>query len=91
MSALDPMLAGVAAAAADLGRAPEELALGWIRARPGLAGVVVGVEGTDHLRRLVEVLAGPTLAPEELAVLAALPLPPADAVDPRSWGAAAPR
>lgn len=83
--ALESALAAFAAIADDLGRAPEELALGWVRARSSLAGVVVGVGGSAHLRALVSILAGPPLGSEELAVLAAMPLPPADAVDPRCW------
>lgn len=89
--ALDAALAEFATVAALLDRTPEELALGWVRSRPGVSGVVVGVEGVGHLRRLAQVLAGPVLAPEELAVLTALPLPTGDAVDPRGWTAASPR
>jgi aryl-alcohol dehydrogenase-like predicted oxidoreductase len=83
--ALDGALAAVAAAARTLGRDADELALGWVRARPGIDGLVVGVEDVDQLRRLVAHLEAPMLTGEELDVLGTLELPVDLPVDPRTW------
>jgi len=83
--ALDAPLRAFAEAAGRLGRDADLLAVGWVRARPGVEGVVVGVEDPTQLRRLAAHLEGPMLDGEELDVLARLEPPDAAAVDPRSW------
>jgi aryl-alcohol dehydrogenase-like predicted oxidoreductase len=82
---LDAALDLVVATAARLGRTPLALALGWVRARPGVKGVVLGAETPAQLRTLAAVHAEPALDDEERSVLADLPLPAGLPVDPRAW------
>ena len=88
---LDAALWSFARTASELGRAPVDLALGWVRARPGVAAVVLGAEDAHQLRRLTQVIAAPALDSEELSVLEAVEhddgAPGGLPVDPRWWGA----
>lgn len=91
VAGLDPALRSFARAAATVERAPLELALGWVRARPGVDAVVLGAEDAGQLRRLLAALAAPALDAQELSVLESVihadgttDGPP---VDPRGWGA----
>jgi len=90
ISGLDDALRSFARAATTLDRDPLELALGWVRARPAVAAVVLGAEDAGQLRRLHSAYLTPPLDPQELSVLEAVVhaagagtgLP----VDPRDWG-----
>ena len=88
---LDAALRSFARAASDLCRAPVDLALGWLRARPGVDAVVLGAEDAHQLRRLSDALTAPALDSEELSVLEAVEhddgAPGGLPVDPRRWGA----
>ena len=87
---LDAALRSFARTASALERAPVELALGWVRARPGIDAVVLGAEDAHQLRTLSEAFATPALDSEELNVLQALEhddgTPGGPPVDPREWG-----
>ena len=88
---LDAALRSFARAASDLGRSSVELALGWVRARPGVDAVVLGAEDAHQLHRLSVALTAPALDSEELSVLEAVEhddgAPGGFPVDPRRWGA----
>lgn len=87
---LDPALRSFARASAHLDRDPLDLALGWVRSRPGVEAVVLGAEDADQLRTLHRAFMAAPLDPQELSVLeavlhhdGAVGGPP---VDPRDWG-----
>lgn len=84
---LAPHVVGFQALARELGRTPVELALGWVRALPGVQGVVMGAESVADLREIVDAWSAPRLDPEALAAVGALPLPPPELCDPRRWQA----
>lgn len=68
----------------QLDRSDQELALGWVMARPGVYGYAVGVDTRGRLDALLESAAHP-LTRKELSVLERLE-PAADALlDPRRW------
>lgn len=87
---LDAALRSFARTASALDRSPVELALGWVRARPGIDVVVLGAEDAHQLRTLFEAFATPALDSEELNVLQGLEhddgTPGGPPVDPREWG-----
>jgi len=82
---LDESLAAFGAVCRRVGRAPIELAIGWVRSRPGLAGVVLGAETPEQLEGIVRAFDAPPLPDDVLALLATLPQPPWRAADPRTW------
>jgi aryl-alcohol dehydrogenase-like predicted oxidoreductase len=82
---LDRALSSVLGAARELEREPFELALGWVRARPGVDAVVLGAEDADQLRRLRAALDAAPLEAQELVVLEAVDHDAGLPVDPRGW------
>jgi 1-deoxyxylulose-5-phosphate synthase len=54
--------------AATIGRSPEELALGWVLARPAVTGVILGAERPEDVARNVAIASQP-LTDEELAAI----------------------
>jgi aryl-alcohol dehydrogenase-like predicted oxidoreductase len=67
------------------GRPPVELAIGWVRSRPGVAGIVLGAETSEQLEGTVRAFESTPLPAEVVALLSSLPLPPERAADPRTW------
>jgi aryl-alcohol dehydrogenase-like predicted oxidoreductase len=87
IAALAPAVSAFHIAARELERSPVELAIGWVRRRPGVRGIVIGADSVGDLRALVAAHAAPPLTDDEAAVLAELPLPDAELCDPRRWAA----
>ena len=85
--ALDAALDAFAKACATLGRGPIEVALQWVFARPGLSGLVLGAETPYQLRALAAAAGAAPLTAEEVQLLASLPRPADQDVDPRGWAA----
>jgi aryl-alcohol dehydrogenase-like predicted oxidoreductase len=83
--ALDESLEAFRQACRTLGRGPVEVALQWVRARPGISALVLGAEHPTQLRALVAALAAPPLTAEEQGLLDTLPRPGDQDVDPRRW------
>lgn len=83
--ALDEALAAFRTVCGQVGRPPVELAIGWVRYRPGVVGVVLGAETPEQLEGLVRAFGTPPLADDVLAMLGSLPLPAGRAADPRTW------
>jgi aryl-alcohol dehydrogenase-like predicted oxidoreductase len=82
---LDSALAAFGSACMTLGRSPVEVALKWVLARPGLSGLVLGAETPTQLRALVKAVGAAPLTASEFHLLASLPLPADEDVDPRGW------
>ena len=82
---LDRALMSLLAAARLLEREPLDLALGWVRARPGVDAVVLGAEDPAQLRRLRIALEAPPLEAQELRVLEAVDHDTDLPIDPRDW------
>lgn len=82
---IDEALVAFHAVCARSGRVPIELAIGWVRSRPHVAGIVIGAETPGQLESLVRAARSIALSPGELKGLSALPLPSEAAVDPRTW------
>jgi aryl-alcohol dehydrogenase-like predicted oxidoreductase len=85
ISALDAALDAFAKACGTLERGPIEVALQWVFARPGLSGLVLGAETPDQLRALAAAAEAAPLTAEEGRLLASLPRPADQDVDPRGW------
>ena len=83
--ALDASLEAFWQACRTLGRGPVEVALQWVRARPGISALVLGAEHPAQLEALVVALAAAPLTDEEQGLLATLPVPGDEDVDPRRW------
>ncbi|HSK21600.1 MAG TPA: aldo/keto reductase [Egicoccus sp.] len=79
------VVADLRAVGRHFGRSPLELAVGWVKANDGLAGLILGAESTDQLREIAGALAAAPLADDELGALAGVELPSPAEVDPRSW------
>jgi len=86
LSALVPYVDSVWTLARHVGISVTQLALGWVRSRPGVAGVVVGANTGRELESLAEAWAAPPLDEDALRRCAALTVPSSEACDPRSWG-----
>lgn len=82
---LDGMLAAFDAVRTRVEIGPLELAIGWVRSRPAVVGIILGAETPDQLEGLVRTLAEPPLADDVVALLAGLPEPAGRAADPRTW------
>ena len=82
---LDGTLTAFAAACARAGRGPLELAIGWVRARPAVSGVVLGAETPEQLEGLVRAFDAPPLPDDVVELLGSIPLPLGRATDPRTW------
>jgi aryl-alcohol dehydrogenase-like predicted oxidoreductase len=82
---LDEALTAFHAVCEQVGRPPVELAIGWVRSRPSVVGVVLGAETSEQLEGLVRAFETPSLSDEALELLASLLLPPGRAKDPRTW------
>ena len=82
---LDGALAAFAEVGARVGRGPLELAIGWVRARPAVSGVVLGAETPEQLEGLVRAFDTPPLSDDVVTLLASISLPPGRAADPRTW------
>ena len=82
---LDDGLAAFLAACRQVGRAPVDLAIGWVRARPGVVGVVLGAETPEQIEDLARAFYAPALQDDEVRLLASLSPPPEGAADPRTW------
>lgn len=85
VQSLDEALAAFHAVCRRVGRSPIELAIGWVRSRPAVAGVVLGAETAEQLEELVQAFNARPLPADVVALLDSLPLPPKRAVDPRTW------
>ncbi len=68
-----------------VGRAPVELAISWVRSRPGVTGVVVGAETAEQLDGIARAFQSDAFREEELNEVLCLPLPIEQDVDPRFW------
>ena len=84
-AALRPYVGAFDDLARGLGKPRTELAFGWVRAHPGIAGVIAGADSVAQLDELAAAFHGPLLDDEVLLQLADLPEPPWDLCDPRRW------
>lgn len=82
---LDGALAAFDAVCARVGRGPLELAIGWVRARPAVSGIVLGAETPEQLEGLVRAFDAPPLPVDAVELVASIPLPAGRAADPRTW------
>lgn len=82
---LDEVLTAFHGVCRHVGRAPLEVAIGWVHRRPALAGLVLGAETPEQLESLVQAFEAPPLTDEVIVLLASLPVPPMRAWDPRTW------
>lgn len=82
---LGPFVDNLNRVAERLGRPTVELALGWVRALPGVAGLVVGAESVAQLRSLVSAFRSDVLSSAELSELRSIRMPAAHLCDPRRW------
>ena len=85
--ALDTALIGFANLCRVLERSPIEVAMLWVMARPAVSDLVVGAETPSQLEALVAAAESPSLAADELGLLASLTQPSKVAADPRTWTA----
>ena len=82
---LVPYLDAVHMLAREAGMSLATLALGWVRQRPGIAGVVVGAHSEHELEELAAAWAAPQLDDTVSEACRALVQPPARLCDPRQW------
>jgi aryl-alcohol dehydrogenase-like predicted oxidoreductase len=82
---LVPYVDAVHALARETGTPPATLALGWVKQRPGVVGVVVGAHSEAELEELATAWSSPPLDDAVLAACASLPVPPDEWCDPRRW------
>lgn len=82
---LKPYAARVRALAEEFGRSPLEVLLGWVRARPGVNGIVVGAASVKELREIASASRAPDLTAGELEALSGLQRVPVPICDPRFW------
>ena len=80
---LDEALTAFSVACMTIERQPVEVAIGWLRSRPSISGIVAGAETPQQLEELVLALDAPLLPKDVIALLANLPQ--TKAVDPRDW------
>ncbi len=85
VAALRPYVAAFDELARGLGQSRTDLAFGWVRAHPGITGVIAGADSVAQLDELAAAFHGPGLEEEVLLQLADLPEPPWDLCDPRLW------
>lgn len=88
---LAPFVESLQRVAEHLDRPTIELALGWVRALPGVSGLVVGAESVEQLRGLVDAFRSDPLRSAELSELRKLRVPGPHLCDPRRWQAAGSR
>ena len=69
----------------DLGLSIIELCVGWIASRPGLKGVVVGVESVEQLQDIARALKRGPLDPNVIRRIKQIRPPHEDLLDPRKW------
>lgn len=67
------------------GRTVAELALAWVRGKPGVSGIIVGAETVAQLGELSAAFHAPTLSSEETSMLDSLALNDLTVIDPRTW------
>lgn len=75
----------LAAVAEDTARSRVETAVGWVRALPGVHGIVLGAETPRQVEQLGQALIAPPLGEAELARLRRIQVTVTDFVDPRRW------
>ena len=85
LAQLVPYVASLRTVAEAAGISVPALALGWVKMRPGIIGVVVGANSMRELEQVAEAWAQPALDDDALAACRALPIPPPDLCDPRDW------
>ena len=69
----------------DSGLSRTELAVGWVVSRPGLKGLVVGVESVEQLQDIHRALKLGPLDRDVIRRIEQIPLPDDDLLDPRNW------
>ena len=87
---VDPLRLYVAAfdeLARRVGRTRIDLALGWVKAFPGIKGAVFGADSIDQILEIAGAFQGPALEDDVVAELNGLPVPPWELADPRRWSA----
>lgn len=82
---LDEAIAAFHEVCRRVGRAPVELAIGWVRSRPWVTGIVLGAETPEQLAEIVRVFNAPPLPEDEVDLLANLRADVKESVDPRTW------
>jgi aryl-alcohol dehydrogenase-like predicted oxidoreductase len=82
---LAPFVDTVRDVARDASVSVATLALGWVKARPGIAGVIVGAQSALELQELWAAWNQPPIGPEVLEACGALATPPVHLCDPRQW------
>lgn len=82
---LDGALDAFLRSCASFERAPVEVALQWVRARPGISAMVLGAEHPAQLQSLIVAAEAEPLTIEEQNVLAMLFPTVGEDVDPRRW------
>lgn len=86
VTGLRPHVHALCDIARRLGRSRLNLALGWVRSRPSVRGIVVGTDGLDDLRATVSAFNAPPLSEDELDLCEHLEMPARELTDPRRWG-----
>lgn len=69
---------------AGLSRA--ELCIAWVKARPGMSGLVLGAETTQQVRELSRAFRSRYLTDHELEFVSSIQLKDPLVLDPRNWG-----
>lgn len=64
---------------------PLSSAIAWVKARPAVSDVIIGVDSADQLAGIFHILRTARASTAEIELLANLTAPPDDAVDPRTW------
>jgi aryl-alcohol dehydrogenase-like predicted oxidoreductase len=85
LTALRPFVAEVQRIAAEAGIPTLSLVVTWVRDRPGVTGLVVGARSVPELRELLAAYAAPPLPDAVREEVSQLPMPSAEALDPRRW------
>lgn len=75
----------LSAVVAETERSRLETVIGWVRALPGVHGIVLGAETQTQVAQLGQALNAPPLGDEALARLRRVQVTVADFVDPRRW------
>lgn len=69
----------------NLGRSPQDLAIGWVLYTGMFDGIVIGAESPNQLRETYWSYSSTQLTKEEFEALESIPKPDSALIDPRAW------